>query len=956
MDFQVLYLQSFLFNGLAIFVVYRGNRPLNLDFKGFFWALTKASLNASLTKWDDAAKDLMDAVSAIGFEQRTPQQLAGLLLTRSISRATFGLLRDYLRDFPTELRDEFEEYCGSIEKEITELDIILDENFLERPREIALISVFQKKIIQWLVARNITEHKPESISARLPSYFVYALHQELRENNIDYTPLISLIKSSMSDAWRRERTWLAYELYFQRSLDAPVFGEGFGLKQIFIWPYAYYIRGKTNTERQIKSSIEIRDEEITPDREPEQRVALNLKETLDQWLDKGEKDDAIRIISGDPGAGKSSFVKMYAAERMERGERVLYVPLHLINVQGDLAQSIESFCAERDDCPTGLLASKTAEQWLLIVLDGLDELSKQGSIGSTIAGQFVDEIIRTVNNRNAIELRVRVLISGRPIAVQNITDKFRREAQVLHLLPYYIGKEAHEKSKKGHSIYQYVDGIELLKNDLRQEWWQKYGILKNRGYSGLPEALSKPWLDDLTSQPLLNYLVALVFEREQVDFSRDVGLNQIYAALLERVYDRDWDPAKNHRALGALKREDFRALLEEMALTAWHDHERTTTVEAVRRRFKGTYLEGVLQEYEKHCDEGVAQLFTAFYFRKSTEVIGPEPTFEFTHKSFGEYLTACRIIQTVDEIYEEFRSSDGRKRRTAGVWNEQEALLKWIEVCGPTEISRDLLPYLRNEIKLRYEDDKAIILQWQQTLARIIKEAFKNGPACERLTGGLTYVEMDVFAVNAISALLVLHGACAILTESLTSSLWPVKIAAGTWIHKLRGQRPSAGAPPVLQSLNHLDLSGQSLDCNDLAFACLNYSDLSKIEGNLLILIQASLIGSNLQTAKLFLANLMHADLEGANLEGAQLNLANLKEANLKNANLKDADLAGANLEGANFEGANLKGATLEGAKLNRAKFKDATMEEGMKSFIKNQQIKNQQIANRQIKNVRKKS
>jgi hypothetical protein len=48
------------------------NRPLTLDFKGFFKTLGKATLHTSLGKWDELAADAIDLTAATGIK-RTPQ-------------------------------------------------------------------------------------------------------------------------------------------------------------------------------------------------------------------------------------------------------------------------------------------------------------------------------------------------------------------------------------------------------------------------------------------------------------------------------------------------------------------------------------------------------------------------------------------------------------------------------------------------------------------------------------------------------------------------------------------------------------------------------------------------------------------------------------------------------------------------------------------------------------------
>ena len=117
-------------------------------------------------------------------------------------------------------------------------------------------------------------------------------------------------------------------------------------------------------------------------------------------------------------------------------------------------------------------------------------------------------------------MNLQVLISGRELSIQENESEFRQPRQILFLLPYFT-PEAEAK--------QYGDPNGLLKHDLRQDWWTTYGSLTGRNYEGLPRQLRRNDLDEVTAQPLLNYLVALSYTRGKLDFSADVNLNRVYA-------------------------------------------------------------------------------------------------------------------------------------------------------------------------------------------------------------------------------------------------------------------------------------------------------------------------------------------------------------------------------------------------------------------------------------------
>ncbi|MCK4258966.1 MAG: hypothetical protein KAX49_08310 [Halanaerobiales bacterium] len=61
-----------------------------------------------------------------------------------------------------------------------------------------------------------------------------------------------------------------------------------------------------------------------------QKVVIDLEKELENWLESSDKKDNLRIISGGPGYGKTSFLKMFAVKQIEKANRkVLFIPLHL---------------------------------------------------------------------------------------------------------------------------------------------------------------------------------------------------------------------------------------------------------------------------------------------------------------------------------------------------------------------------------------------------------------------------------------------------------------------------------------------------------------------------------------------------------------------------------------------------------------------------------------------------
>jgi Mrp family chromosome partitioning ATPase len=105
-----------------------------------------------------------------------------------------------------------------------------------------------------------------------------------------------------------------------------------------------------------------------------ERVVVELEKELESWLNKAKKEDAIRLISGGPGSGKSSFAKMFAAKLAAKGTiSVLFIPLHHFEPSDDLIDAVGKFVQMDGILPHNPLAAEHRESRLLIIFDGLDD-------------------------------------------------------------------------------------------------------------------------------------------------------------------------------------------------------------------------------------------------------------------------------------------------------------------------------------------------------------------------------------------------------------------------------------------------------------------------------------------------------------------------------------------------------------------------------------------------------
>jgi uncharacterized protein YjbI with pentapeptide repeats len=876
-------------------------KDINVNWRNVYTATIKALVNLVLQKHGVALQNLVDIGAAIGITNQ-PEEIAWLLISAALTQAIVNLIGDdpdLLQEVSQgnelkedQLREFLDQLFNACLEKLESENITIYQDFFECPQKSDIIAEIKDPFAKCLKDKdifNLNSAKAEKICDRLPTEFLYTLYSEFNKHPDKYGELQTKLHSNafsgpVEKERKKELSWRRYSAWLQKQVEERMFDEAFGLKQVYVPLRAFYEEKDDRRHQSVEKNVK--------------RYVVNLQDELQTWLDKADKTDAIRVISGGPGSGKSSFAKMLAATLAEtRKIPVLFIPLHLFNPEADLAEAIGKFIESMRDMPlpANPLKEENFVDKLLIIFDGLDELAMQGKMAEEVAKNFIIKVINLVRSSNDQNTRLLALIDGREIVVQRNESQFKSK-QILHILPYFVDKKEIENRN-------FIDENNLLQIDQRQIWWEYYGKAKGCDYSKLPDELDRGNLREITAQPLLNYLVALSYEKNTVKFTPNSNLNEIYADLISKVYQRVW--AKNHNPhIQGVKEKDFVQILESIAIAAWHGGDvRVTTLSEIEKYCDRSIIDNILKIFSQGKEASFIRLLTAFYFRHGGK--NSEKTFEFTHKSFGEYLAAKGIVWELQRIHKQLPKNQEDKDSNL-VWNEKQALEKWAKICGLTAMDEYIFKFIVDEIRWQKDNYEVDIGALQQTMCYLIGYMLKYGMPMETLQIS-TFQEANRQARNGEEALLAVLNACARVTKEISKIKWHSSVLEnvdrkekeyftdfGNWISRLRGQRVNNDDVFCLNCLSFLDLQN----------CILTFQDFYK----------AKLQGAKLQGADLRGANLLGAKLQGADLQGANLQEADLQEANLLRADLQEANLQGANLQGANLQGANLQGANLRGA------------------------------------------
>jgi hypothetical protein len=154
-------------------------------------------------------------------------------------------------------------------------------------------------------------------------------------------------------------------------------------------------------------------------------------------------------------------------------------------------------------------------------------------------------------------------------------------------------------------------------------------------------------------------------------------------------------------------------------------------------------------------------LFAFFVRPQSYEDRGR--TYEFTHKTFSEYLIAQKLFRKLAELVQFEKRREGEKDRY------RELLKKWAMVFGPSELGA-ISQFLKDGALSKRQPE---IWAAQQLLARLIDEAVADGmPMQELISVCETFQEMVRQSKTAEKALLILHSCCGFATKMASATNW----------------------------------------------------------------------------------------------------------------------------------------------------------------------------------------
>jgi hypothetical protein len=411
------------------------------------------------------------------------------------------------------------------------------------------------------------------------------------------------------------------------------------------------------------------------------------------------------VILGHPGAGKSKFTEMLAAQlppddflpiRVELRSVPPNAPVH-VQIEEGLEAALHTRVSWRE------LAESADGALTVIILDGFDELLQATGVDRS---DYLERVQEFQHQQEAMGQPVAVIVTSRTVVADRMrfpggTTVIRLEpfnaAQIEHLLGVWNRTNAATFSSAGLKPLSTED------------------LLRYR---------------ELAEQPLL-LLMLLIYDADGNALRRaseTLSHGELYERLLTSFAKREVD--KHRPGLGgqALHRaiEDELRRLEIAAMAMFARGRQSVHADDLDRDLAVLMPEAAQDPVDTGLHGQIApahQVLGRFFFVHESRAQGTDSAtsvFEFLHATFGEYLVARAVTSVLEELVEDRARS---LRRRGGPQHLDDGELHALSSFAAFAGREKVVDFLDERIRRRLENDPDLTEEYTALLIELFQEA-----------------------------------------------------------------------------------------------------------------------------------------------------------------------------------------------------------------------------------------
>lgn len=565
-----------------------------------------------------------------------------------------------------------------------------------------LMKKFRSTLIR--VAPSRLDENLRQLGAEVPEFGMW-LHtgehertrQEIGTGLADLYEQLARISSGRPVSRRRQELTASYQAVLNRPVlrsdDAPAGLALPSLRTAYIPP-----RGRVTMAHEARSPA-------SDDWWQEFPVQDDLQTIVASLITHPRATEYPTVILGHPGAGKSKFTEMLAAQLPAEDFLPIRVELRAVSPNAPLHMQIEE--GLRADLHTSVswreLADDADGALPVIVLDGFDELLQATGVDRS---DYLERVQEFQQRQEALGQPVVVIVTSRTLVADR--TRFPLLTTVIRLEPFDDGQ------------------IEQM----LQVW--------NRANS---EAFRSRGLEPITSEAVLRYrylaeqplllLMLLIYDANGnalLKASDSLSHGELYERLLTMFARREVDKHRPNLGARDLDRaiEDELRRLEVAAMAMFARGRQSVRAEELDEDLAVLMPEAA--ETPDHTDlhgqiAPAHQVLGRFFFvheARSRTVDGTNSAFEFLHATFGEYLVARMVVAALEELVED-RARVSRRRSRALHLDDGElyALASFAAYAGRDKV----VAFLEELLERRLAEEPGLREEFRELLLELFQEA-----------------------------------------------------------------------------------------------------------------------------------------------------------------------------------------------------------------------------------------
>lgn len=760
-------------------------------------------------------------------------------------------------------------------------------NFLNLHNEPLVKDHFECLTTDWLRARLFREEDETDEAVNLARRISYQLYPQLlhivAEHGEFYAPLVEYVKTIDFHELHKLHDIGKYRAALMKLSLKPVFHETFALRDL-------YVELNANDMSRLRQGGLAREKEKT---------GQLMKMVLDQLDDR----EHVVFIQAEPGKGKTVFCHMLAARVAV--ERPDWIPVFIrlrdesFVIEEVFEESFKKYLHPHFTLTDNLLRNRR----FLFILDGIDELELAADTNHSLKSFFEQLSVFQKKCTEENRWRHKLVVTSRTI--QNIESDVPSNFLCLQI----------ENMGNPQFVAWLSNWTKLFGEKVANEF--RTFLDRKKVFEESEENIQSS-IRKLASEPLLLYMLGAMYRDgvlTQEAFETSPHRIEIYNRFVSwvcgdtRKYQLD---PRSNRILekSGLTPYGFRQLLQEIALCVWHGGKEFVPTICMRDHLSEPFSKPIKKLIAAGFD-GIHNRLATFSFRHPE---GASEKVEFAHKSFGEYLAAEQMVESLRQNGDphHFYSVFGAALLSDEIRN---FVMNILTIKFPLEEVKQITEQLYH-LYIHYSDGR-----WMnEGITRAQWDELKR----DKGTLDLLRFEAQT-GINLFVLLCLLYQQTGGIFEicgrendgTFESNRFRKLLAFGEFVETFG----------LFRRIHHL-LKKVSLRRANLLCANFRRADLQETNLQEAVLRDVNLRGANLQGANLQGADLRTANLQDANLQGASLQNANLEDADLRDADFQKANLLGANLLCADLRDADLCGATLQSAVLYGANLHGTILED----------------------------